>query len=125
MRQISLEVVANFPTSLSYCRGCGLIFKDSGVGDEVNKEILHEYPEALRDEYVRLSGWIREISALYSGSLSITIIDAASLPGLYKAVRHRFRKYPAFIVDKKHVLSGWDRKRLGEILDARLRRISP
>ena len=125
MKPISLEVVANIPTTLAYCRSCKLIFKNAGVGDEVNKEILQEYPEALRDEYVRLSSWIREISALYKDSVFIRIIDATSMAGVYKAVRHCFRTYPAFIVDKKHVVSGWDRKGLREILDAHLRRISP
>ena len=124
MRQVSLEVVANIPTTLTYCRGCKLIFEDAGVEDEVNKEILREYPEALRDEYVRLSSWIREISALYKESVFIRIIDAASIAGVYKAVRHWFRTYPAFIVDRKHVVSGWDRERLREILDAHLRSIS-
>ncbi len=125
MKPISLEVVANVPTTLTSCRSCTLIFKDAGVEDEVNKEILQEYPEALRDEYVHLSNWIREISALYKDSVCIRIIDAASMAGLFKAVRYWFRTYPAFIVDRKHVISGWDRKRLREILDAHVRRISP
>lgn len=125
MKPISLEVVANVLTTLTSCRSCKLIFKDAGVEDEVNREILQEYPEALRDEYVRLSAWIKDISALYKESVRIRIIDAASLAGVYKAVRYWFRTYPAFIVDKKDVVSGWDRKRLREALDARLRRISP
>jgi hypothetical protein len=54
------------------------------VGDEVNKEILQEYPEALRDEYARLSSWIREMSALYKESVFIRIIDATSMAGVYK-----------------------------------------
>jgi hypothetical protein len=125
MRRIFLEVVANIPATLGYCRSCKLIFRDAGVEDEVNRGILQEYPEAMRDEYFRLSSWIREISALYKESVFIRIIDAASMAGVYKAVRHWFRTYPAFIVDKKHVVSGWDRTRLREILDAHLRNISP
>jgi hypothetical protein len=125
MKPISLEVVANVLTTLTCCRSCTLIFEDAGVEDEVNKEILREYPEALRDEYVRLSSWIGEISALYKESVCIRIIDAASMAGVFKAARYWFRTYPAFIVDKRHVMSGWDRKRLREILDAQVRRISP
>ena len=125
MKPISLEVVANVLTTLTSCRSCKLIFKNAGVEDEVNKEILREYPEALREEYVRLSTWIEEISTLYKESVRIRIIDAASMAGVYKAVRHCFRTYPTFIVDKKDVVSGWDRKRLREILDSHLRRISP
>jgi hypothetical protein len=47
------------------------------------------------------------------------------MAGVFKAARYWFRTYPAFIVDKRHVMSGWDRKRLREILDAQVRRISP
>ena len=90
----------------------------------MNEEILREYPESMRDEYARLSSWIGEIANLYKESVCIRIIDAASIAGLYKAVRHWLRTYPAFIVDKRHVLSGWDRNGLREALDASLRSIS-
>ncbi len=124
MRPVSLDIVAHVPATLAPCHACSLVFKDAGVADGVNEEILREYPEHLRDEYARLSSWIGEIATLYRESVRIRIIDAASVAGLCKAVRHWLRTYPAFIVDKRHVLSGWDRKGLREALDASLRSIS-
>ena len=52
----------------------------------------------------------------------VIIIDAKSLMGIYKSLRYRFRKYPAFIVDREEVIAGWDREKLYDILDAHLQR---
>lgn len=123
MKPIVLDIVANIPSGPSCCCACSTFFKNSGVEDGVNKEILKEYPEGMIDDHTRLSSWISEISALYEGSVMIRIIEAISIVGLYKAVRHSLRAYPAFIVDKKLVVSGWDRKSLREALDERLRKI--
>jgi hypothetical protein len=78
---------------------------------------VNDYPEDLKEEFVRLSNWIRELSKLYQHRLLIKLIDAYSPVGFYKALRHRIRKYPAFIVERKETFIGWDRKRLEEILD--------
>jgi hypothetical protein len=123
MRPVSLDIVAHVPATPACCCACSTVFKNSGFEDEVNREILLEYPESLREEYARLSTWIGEIATLYRETVRIRIIDATSAAGLYKAVRHWLRTYPAFIVDKRHVLSGWDPNRLRDILDECLRRI--
>jgi len=122
MKPISIEVVTNLLTAFSHCNRCGLIFAESGVEDEVKNEALAEYPKDLREELRLLSDWIQEISRLYKHRIRIRIIDAKSLPGIYKSLRYRFRKYPAFIVNREDVMMGWDREKLYDILDAHIQR---
>jgi hypothetical protein len=122
MKPISVEVVTNLLTVLNHCGSCKLIYNEIGVEEEVCREALNEYPAELREELFKLSDWIVELARLYRHRIRISIIDAKSIPGVYKSLRHRFRKYPAFIVDKKDVVAGWDRDKLTEILDAHIRK---
>lgn len=121
MKPISVEVVTNLLTVLNHCESCKLIYNEIGVEEEVSKEALNEYPAELREEFFKLSDWMAELARLYRHRIRISIIDAKSISGVYKSLRHRFRKYPAFIVDKKDVVAGWDRDKLTDILDAHIR----
>jgi hypothetical protein len=40
--------------------------------------------------------------------------------GIYKSLRRHFRTYPAFIVDGKGVVVGWDKDRLTRLLEERI-----
>jgi hypothetical protein len=121
MRPIYVEVVTNVLTVYGPCNACRLMFDESGVDDEVKKEVLDEYPKELREEFLRLSDWIRDLARLYRHRIRIRVVDAKSLLGIYKSLRHHFRKYPAFIVDRKHVVAGWDKEKLDYVLDAHIR----
>ncbi|MBW2056752.1 MAG: hypothetical protein JRH07_11955 [Deltaproteobacteria bacterium] len=79
------------------------------------------YPEELREELCRLSDWLGELLYLYRHRISIRIIDAQSLVGIYKCLRYGIRGYPGFIVDRRHAYAGWDRKRLEGIIDCLIR----
>ena len=77
---------------------------------------MDEYPLDLKEEYLKLCDWIRELTRLYKDGLLIKLIDAQSILGLYKSLRHRVRKYPSFIVEGKETYTGWDKKRLESLL---------
>lgn len=120
MQPITVEIVTNVLILLSHCHTCRSLFDESGIENEVNKETLNEYPEELKEEFLQLSDWVRELTRLYQHRISIRIIDAKSLLGIYKALRHHFRRYPAFIINKMDVLVGWDQQKLSDILDAHI-----
>ena len=77
---------------------------------------MDEYPLDSKEEYLELCDWIRELTRLYKDSLLIKLIDAQSILGFYKSLRHWVRKYPAFIVEGKETYTGWDRERLQSLL---------
>ena len=120
MKPINVDVVTNVLTVLSHCHSCRLIFCESGVEGEIAKEVLNEYPKELQEEFLQLSDWMRDLARLYRHRIRIRVIDAKSLLGIYKSLRHRFRKYPACIVDETDVVSGWDREKLSDLLDAHI-----
>jgi hypothetical protein len=121
MRPITVEVVSNVLTALSICKNCALFFQGSGVDEEMNKEILEEYPVEFKEDFLKLSEWIRELKRLYKHRVHIELIDVKSPVGIYKSLIHRFRTYPAFIVEKKDVITGWDPEKLNDLIDAHIK----
>ena len=77
---------------------------------------MEEYPLDLKEEYLKLCDWIRELIRLHKDRLLIKLIDAQSILGFYKSLRHWVRKYPAFIVEGKETYTGWDKNRLESLL---------
>lgn len=121
MKPIFLEIVTPVVTTYDHCRHCTPFFQHSGLQKQFDQKTVNDYPEDLKEEFIRLSNWIRELCKLYQHRLLIKLIDAHSPMGFYKALRHRIRKYPAFIVEKKETFIGWDKNRLEEILDRYMR----
>jgi len=77
---------------------------------------MDEYPSDLKAEYLKLSDWIRELTRIYEDRLLIKLIDAQSILGFYKSLRHWVRKYPTFIVEGQETYTGWDKKQLETLL---------
>jgi hypothetical protein len=81
---------------------------------------INEYPEDVRQEYLRLSDWIRKLSTTYQDRILIRVIDAYSVMGLVKSIWYRFRRYPTFIVNRRWKYTGWDESQLTEIIESHL-----
>ena len=77
---------------------------------------MEEYPLDLKEEYLKLCDWIRELAGIYKDRILIKLIDAQSILGMYKSLRHWVRKYPTFIVEGQETYTGWDKKRLESLL---------
>ena len=121
MKAISIEVVSNFLTTYSHCTRCEVIFRESGLGKEANRGDIQDYPAELKEEILKLSDRLGELKQLYKHRIDIRLTDAQSPRGLYKSLKHRLRQYPAFIIEKKDVYSGWDCERIEELIDKYLR----
>jgi len=101
-------------------RGSGFIFGYVGLKGTYRDACTKEYPDEWKLAVSRLSGWIQEISHLYRHRIRIQVIDAQSPLGLWKQLRHRVFRVPAFIVDKKRTYVGWDAGKLEELIDKRI-----
>ena len=117
MRPILLEIVTRVMTSYDPCHRCTILFDEAGLQKELTRKTMDDYPKDLREEFIDLSDWIRELTRLYKHRLRIRLIDAQSLLGMYKCLRHWIRSYPAFIVEGKEKFVGWDKDRLEGLLD--------
>lgn len=120
-RRIStLEIVAPTLTDFYHCAHCETIFAVAGVGRLVHNQQINEYPEEVKAEYGRLCGWVRETAARYAGRLRLRLVDAFSVEGLWKTLRHRTRTYPLFVLDGRPIAAGWSGAGVERVLRERL-----
>jgi len=133
MKPILLEIVARVLTTYDHCRHCELFFGQAGLDKKFHQKEVNEFPPDLREEFVKLSEWMKELTRLYKHRLFIKLIDVQSFLGIYKSLRHGIRRYPTFIIEGKEVYSGWDKSQLEGLLDkyiqksllAKHRRVQP
>jgi hypothetical protein len=121
MQPVVLEIVSKVITTFDHCRHCEFFFQAAGLDAKHHEIEMEEYPPDLKEEYLRLCNWIRELVRRYQDQLVIKLIDVQSLVGIYKSLRYRIRKYPSFIVAGKEVYAGWDKGQLQSLLDKHLR----
>ena len=121
MGPIILEIVTRVLTTFDHCSHCEFLFDQAGLGELRHQREINEYPPDLKEEYLRLSNWIRELSRCYEDRLVIKVIDVQSVLGIYKSIRYRIRDYPTFIVAGNEVYTGWDKETLAALLERHLR----
>jgi hypothetical protein len=95
------------------------------VGKKSKVEDINEYPPDVKEDSLKLSELICELYQLYKHRIRIRLVDAQSPLGIYKSLVHRFRTYPTFIVEKKDVCRGWNRKKLEELIDKHIKESTP
>jgi hypothetical protein len=125
MKPILLEIVTKVLSSWGGCRRCKILFDQTGIEQELHQKEMEEYPPDLKEDSIKLSGWIRELSRLYKHRLLIRLIDVQSPLGFYKSLRYRIRSYPTFIVEGKETYAGWDKDELESLLDKYIQRSLP
>jgi hypothetical protein len=102
-----VEVIAYAPTAYYHCTHCEVAFREIGVTNRFHEEqVSSSLPDDLARDYQKLSDWIREITREYCDRIVVRVIDAASVEGFIKSVRHGLRRYPALIIDHKTKFSG-------------------
>ncbi len=88
--------------------------------DKRDNQDLNQYPEEVREDYLFLSGWVRELSQKYQEKILIRITDAQSLQGFIKSIRYRAFRYPAFVINGRKRYSGKDKAQLESLLQEEL-----
>jgi hypothetical protein len=91
-----------------------------GLREKRDNQIINEYPEDLKEDYLYLSNWIRELSRKYEQQILIKITDAQSLQGFYKSIRYWIFRYPTFIINKREKYTGKDKIQLDSLLQEQL-----
>ncbi|TAK20121.1 MAG: hypothetical protein EPO26_18670 [Chloroflexota bacterium] len=117
-----VDIVAFAPTEFFHCQHCEMVWHQIGVGQAIHAEQRSSglLPPELESEYREISEWARDAAVAYGSRLVIRIIDAASIEGVWWALRHRIRRFPAFFVDGGAWIDGFDRSRLDAAVAARV-----
>lgn len=117
IRPVELEIVVPGLGGGEFgCFGCRALMREVGLKKAARRS-SGEYPEEWKEMVYILSSWVQELGRLYRHRLNIRIINSGSLLGLWKQIRHRVFKTPAFIIDRKTTYVGWDHHALQALLD--------
>lgn len=117
---IQLDILSLVPITYQQWPSCEAFFNQSGIGQQVHRQILSEYPKKLLEEQHQLSTLVVELMKRFGENIRIQVIDPQSLPGILRSLRYRVRKYPAFIVDGQKLIVGWDPETLTRALEERV-----
>jgi hypothetical protein len=94
-----VEIVAYAPTAFYHCTHCEIIWQETGFSKGVHEEqIASALPPDLMQDYRAMSDWVQQLFKVYCDRVAVKVIDAASIEGFWKTLRHGLRRYPAVLV---------------------------
>lgn len=109
MQPVSVQIITYAPTAFRHCQHCEVAFETMGIGRGVERDAASSsLPADLAGEYQSVSDWVHSLIERHPSRLAITVIDAASIEGVWKSLRHRVRRYPATIVAGREKAIGTD-----------------
>ena len=94
-----VEIVAYAPTAFYHCTHCEIIWKETGFSNGVHEEqVASALPPDVMQDYQAVSNWVRQLFKVYCDRVRVKVIDATSIEGFWKTLRHGLRRYPAVLV---------------------------
>ena len=120
-RPVTVQVIAYAPTIFRHCQHCEVAFSGLGFSEKMHKaEAADALPEELLQEFQQVSDWIHSLLERHGDGLKVSVVDAASIEGVWKSLRHGVRRYPAVVVDGEDKFVGTDFAPANRLIDQRL-----
>ena len=121
LRPLTVQVITYAPTIFRHCQHCEVVFEGVGLGERIHRaEAVDALPDDLTAEFQRVSDWVHELIARHGPSVAISVVDAASIEGFWKSLRHGVRRYPAVVLDGRAVSAGRELSELNALIDQRV-----
>lgn len=118
MQPVSVQIITYTPTAFRHCQHCEVAFKGVGFGQSVQREAAaSSLPDDLASEYQDLSNWVHRLLERHPGRVAVSVVDATSIEGVWKSLRHRVRRYPATIVAGREKAIGTDFGAVDRVID--------
>ncbi len=108
MPPIHVDVIAPVPEGWGLCQACELMLARADLDQAPPARGLDELPPDWQADFQRLSALIFDLADRYGDRVAIRVYDPRSLQGMAKALRYWVRRYPAFVVDGRAKVIGWD-----------------
>lgn len=97
-----VEIITYAPTAFYHCTHCEIAWHEMGKSSRTREEQLESsLPEDLAREYQIVSVWVKDMFRVHCDQLTVKVIDAASVEGVFKSLIYNARRYPAVIVGQK------------------------
>ncbi len=98
-KPLLVEVVAYAPTAFYHCTHCEIVWQETGFSKGVHEEqVASALPPDMMQDYRAVSEWVDHLFKVYCDRIVVKVIDAASIEGFWKTLRHGLRRYPAIVV---------------------------
>lgn len=98
-RPLLVEILAYAPTAFYHCPHCEVVWQQTGFSHGLHAEqVRSALPPDLQHDYQAVSDWVRRLLREHRDRVVIQVIDAVSIQGLWKSVRHGLTRFPAVIV---------------------------
>jgi len=104
---IRVDVVATFPFQyLPFCH-CPYAFcydgtKDLYMGLGLPQENIDEIPKEVKEENAKIAEFLRTLFNRFGNTdVKVQLHDVGRPDGMWKALRHGVKRYPAIIIDGK------------------------
>jgi hypothetical protein len=122
MPPLRIQVIAYAPTVFRHCQHCEVAFEGLGLGERIHRDEARDaLPADLAAEFQRISDWVHRLLERHGPRLAVSVVDAASIEGVWSSLRHRVRRFPAVIVDGRETfVGGSDFGRIDAVIDERL-----
>ena len=118
---LSVQVVTYAPTVFRHCQHCEVVFEGVGIGERIHRdEAKDALPDDLAAEFQRVSDWVHELLRRHGPRVAVSVIDVASIEGVWTSLRHGVRRYPAVIIGGREKAIGPDFAGLDALIDERL-----
>ena len=126
MRPLSVQVIAYAPTIFRHCQHCEVAFAGLGFGERIHRDEARDaLPPDLLDDFQRVSDWVHRLLERHGPKVRVSVVDAASIEGVWTSLRHRVRQFPTVIVDGQAQQLDRDHRALDSVIDERLRAREP
>jgi len=121
MKPVTIEVITYAPTVFYHCQHCELTFQEMGIGEKLRREeAAAALPDDLARDFQALSDLVHRLLERFGTGLIVKVVDAASIEGFAKSVRHRVGRYPAVIIDGRPTTVHGDFDGLEQEIERRL-----
>jgi hypothetical protein len=100
MEPVKVTVITYAPTVFRHCQHCEVAFEGMGLGERIHRsEAKDALPDDLSLEYQHVSDWVHGLLERHPRGVEIAVVDAASIEGVMRSLRHGVRRFPAVIID--------------------------
>jgi hypothetical protein len=123
---LSVQVIAYAPTIFRHCQHCEVAFTGLGFGERIHRDEARDaLPDDLLEDFQRVSDWVHRVLERYGSAVKVSVIDAASIEGVWTSLRHRARQFPAVVIDGEPRRLPPQIDALDGVIDERLRSRGP
>ena len=126
MQPVNVTVITDAPTIFRHCQHCEVAFQGIGLGERIHRdEAKDALPPDLIADFQRVSDWVHALLRRHRTGVAVSVVDAASIEGVWKSLRHGVRRYPAVIVDGRATAVGAELGAADAAIEGRLRPSTP